>query len=248
MAKKTVKSHEEPVPQLSLSGRTSPTPEASRADASQIPEVIAAARRLADSIVIIRYVDATLFEVDTVAAFGVEHPLMDALEARHTIETKELPNLTGAVRTGWVKLLLAVTEATHRPSGDWSADRIEAALNQIEAAYRIQYPGPTQHPASPGPTGEQDRRTESIPHRAQVAYQLYNFAEQELERACTDDEAYRWLRKHRGGELELPPVKSWKRYLRTARAHYDQRKHNLRVGRIGRSIVTPDQIEDRFDD
>jgi hypothetical protein len=95
-----------------------------------------------------------------------------------------------------------------------------------------------------GPTASQPRRL--APSR-EKAYQLYRWALEQNPALAdgTDADVYAWLQKDLRVEGEGLPrcCKTFERYLREARAHYDDHKHQPRGGRQpGRSVVREGQV------
>ena len=77
---------------------------------------------------------------------------------------------------------------------------------------------------------------------AEMAYRAYQEAAEKHGARIDDKKAYEWLRTFRKTEHALPPYENWARYLRQARQHYRDQKHQPRKGRTGRSIVHPSEI------
>jgi hypothetical protein len=60
----------------------------------------------------------------------------------------------------------------------------------------------------------------------------------------TDRQVYDWLKERQELSEDLVNFASWSKYLREARAHYENHKHTPRTARkaTGKSVVRPDQI------
>lgn len=118
--------------------------------------------------------------------------------------------------------------------------RIEKSAAQLATALReIALLGPVPEPP--------DNSGRTLPPRAEIAWNSYELATQELMKTSddppTDDEAYQWLQENGPSEYKLPTLGSWKRNVRLARSAYGRQKNTIRYGRSGRSIVSPDEIE-----
>lgn len=102
----------------------------------------------------------------------------------------------------------------------------------------------------PGEANAPDEQTATakanLPPSRLRAWSLYMQAvaeEPELQRK-TDRETHDWITDNLLDKGEsIPPFATWRRYLSEARAAFNQRKHEPRSGRTGRSIVRRDQID-----
>jgi hypothetical protein len=93
-----------------------------------------------------------------------------------------------------------------------------------------------------GVSGCVDDMTDRPSPAAENAYRAYQEAAEKHGARIDDKKAYEWLRTFRKTEHALPPYENWARYLRQARQHYRDQKHQPRKGRTGRSIVHPSEI------
>jgi DNA-binding NtrC family response regulator len=102
-------------------------------------------------------------------------------------------------------------------------------------------------PAAPADVIAVEDSERRLPPSREKAYQLYRWAlEQDPGLADgTDADAFEWLQRDLRVEGEGLPrcCKTFERYLREARAHYDDHKNFTRTGRgLGRSVVRASQV------
>lgn len=78
----------------------------------------------------------------------------------------------------------------------------------------------------------------------QKAFSQYRRAMEQQPTLKTDDEAYDWLKNDaEADDAPLPRRDHWKRYLRKARAFFDQRKNGPRIGNETRSVVLAKRLD-----
>jgi hypothetical protein len=76
------------------------------------------------------------------------------------------------------------------------------------------------------------------------AYRLFQWATGQKPDLTRDRDVYDWLQEHSDVLEELPRFDTWSKYLREARAHYQDHKHTPRSTKTpsGKSVVRRDQI------
>jgi len=82
--------------------------------------------------------------------------------------------------------------------------------------------------------------------RYESAYQSYEHASRKLPpEKQTDQEAYEFLKEYGMPEYKLPAYETWKRYVREGRHYHGTQKKHPTVGRAGRSIASPSDVQTR---
>ncbi|HEV3338726.1 MAG TPA: hypothetical protein VG125_00165 [Pirellulales bacterium] len=94
------------------------------------------------------------------------------------------------------------------------------------------------------PGRQQAERKALAPSRTRAYRQYLSAVERNRELSGgTDDEVYEAVKQQLDGEEDLPELKTWKRYVREARAYHDARKNAPRPDRPhGKSVVSRHQI------
>jgi hypothetical protein len=169
-----------------------------------------------------------------IAAFNLAH------SGRKRLQAVIPAGLRGEDRLRFLRLADAVAKATTGSCLRWNAEAIDSALTVFRR---------NSDSSNPGPTSPVANRTDepAAPRRVEAAFNSFLVAQEACGPKVTDAEAYRWCQEHMPEGGRLPSLETWSRYVRDGRRLHGQKKHHSRLGRTGRSLVRPQDMDDEPD-